>query len=214
MLLLCNIIITCNSIDKNKVIEKVPIVRNEGKVNVNQVVEGKQNTSYDSLANLKIDTSTLKGKRKYLLNQFLINQQPSSPDYDTTFDLNYDGAKDYVIGYYGQAGNGIKNRVEVYLYDRDTKCYVLNEQLSSLPNPTFYIKQKKITSFYIAGSGSGERLQWLSGKWVPTKLFRVDNTGDKSVWKIEYPIAKKKKFIVAPFEMIPPSEVLETHIDF
>ena len=98
--------------------------------------------TYDSLARAYVDTSTLQGKRSWLMNQFLIENGLSSPDYDTLFDLTYDGFQDYVIGYYGKSGTGIKNRVKVYLFKPKEECYILDEQLSDLPNPTFYIKQK------------------------------------------------------------------------
>jgi hypothetical protein len=105
--------------------------------------------TYDSLARAYVDTSTLQGKRSWLMNQFLIENGLVSPDYDTLFDLTYDGLKDFIIGYYGKSGTGIKNRVNVYLFNPKRHCYILDEQLSDLPNPTFYIKQKKITGFIL-----------------------------------------------------------------
>jgi hypothetical protein len=168
---------------------------------------------YDSLAKAYVDTSTLKGKREWIMNHFLIENTPSSSDYDTLFDITYDGFKDYVIGYYGQAGTGIKNRVKVFFYDPKNNCYILNEQLSDLPNPTFYIKQKKITGFYIGnGGGGGGRLEWLNGKWTTTKEFDVDKEGDTTKWIISYPLKRKNEIIVRPFQMIPPKDILETDI--
>ncbi len=38
------------------------------------------------------------------MNHFFIENAPSASDFDTLFDINYDGYKDYVIGYYAQAG--------------------------------------------------------------------------------------------------------------
>lgn len=170
---------------------------------------------YDSLAKAHVDTSTLKGKREWIMNHFLIENSPSSSDYDTLFDITYDGFKDYVIGYYGQAGTGIKNRVKVFFYDPKNNCYILNEQLSDLPNPTFYIKQKKITGFYIGnGGGGGGRLEWIKNKWTTTKEFEVDNESDTTKWKISYPLKKKKEVIVRPYQMIPPEDILETNINW
>lgn len=168
---------------------------------------------YDSLAKAHVDTSTLKGKREWIMNHFLIENAPSASDYDTLFDITYDGFNDYVIGYYGQAGTGIKNRVKVFFYDPKNNCYILNEQLSDLPNPTFYIKQKKITGFYIGnGGGGGGRLEWINNKWTTTKEFEVHKEGDTTKWKISYPLKKKKEVVVRPFQMIPPKEILETDI--
>jgi hypothetical protein len=171
--------------------------------------------TYDSLAKAFVDTTTLKGKREWIMNHFLIGNGLISPDFDTLFDLTYDGHKDYVIGYYGQSGTGIKNRVEVYLYDIKKNCYFLNERLSDLPNPTFYITQKMITGFYIGnGGGGGTRLEWLNNKWITTKEFDVDNEGDTTKWKISYPLEKKTEIKIRPYQMIPPSDILETKINF
>lgn len=169
--------------------------------------------TYDSLSRAHVDTSSLQGKRTWLMNQFLLENGLVLPDYDTLFDLTYDGHKDYIIGYYGKSGTGIKNRVNVYLFNPRRHSYILDEQLSNLPNPTFYIKQVKITGFYIGnGGGSGCRLEWINNKWTITKEFDVDRDGDTTKWKISYPLKKKKEFIVSPFQMIPPEEILETDI--
>jgi len=169
--------------------------------------------AYDSLAIAHVDTSTLHGKRSWLMNQFSLERGLVSPDYDTLIDLTYDGQKDYIIGYYGKSGTGIKNRVNVYLFNPKRHSYILDEKLSNLPNPTFYIKQKKITGFYIGnGGGDGSKLEWINNKWTLTKEFDVDKDGDTTKWKISYPLKKKKDVIVRPFQMIPPEEILETDI--
>jgi hypothetical protein len=178
-----------------------------------QIEETSETDPYDGLANAFFDTTTLKGKRQWIMNHFIARNKITSPDYDTLIDLTYDGHKDYVIGYYRQSGTGIKNRVNVYFYKTQCKCYILNEQLSNLPNPTFYIKQKRITGFYIGnGGGGGGRLEWLNGKWTTTKEFDVDNEGDTTKWKISYPLKKRNKIIIRPYQMIPPNDILETNI--
>ena len=169
--------------------------------------------TFDSLARAYVDTSTLQGKRSSIMNQFLLENGLVSPEYDTLFDLTYDGHKDFVVGYYGKSGTGIKNRVHIYLFNQKRHCYILDEQLSALPNPTFYIKQKKITAFYIGnGGGGGGRLEWINNHWTTTKEFEVDKDGDSTKWNISYPLKKKKEIIVRPFQMIPPEEILETGI--
>ena len=147
------------------------------------------------------------------MNQFLLENGLVSPDYDTLIDLTYDGHKDYIIGYYGKSGTGIKNRVNIYLFNPKRHSYILDEQLSNLSNPTFYIKQKKITGFYIGnGGGGGSKFEWINNIWTLTKEFDVDKDGDTTKWKISYPLKKKKNTIVRPFQMIPPEEILETDI--
>jgi len=151
------------------------------------------------------------------MNHFLIDNQPSSPDYDSLFDLNYDGHDDYVIGYYGQSGSGFKNRIQVYFFDPKQNCYHYNEQLSDLPNPSFYLDQKKITGFYIGnGGGAGGRLEWINGKWTATKEFQVksgENDEDSIFWEIDYPLLHKREKIKGLFEMIPPEEILENKLE-
>lgn len=166
-----------------------------------------------NLQNKKVSEETLKAKSQKLLKAFNEESQITSADSDTLIDLNYDGIKDFVIGYYGLSGTGIKNRIQAYLYDVKKHNYVLNEQLSDLSNPTFYIDQKKITEFYIGnGGGSGRKLEWINGKWVVTKMFEVDENEIKTVWKIIYPLKKKTEYFAKPFQMIPPKDILETNL--
>lgn len=165
--------------------------------------------------NKKVDEAILKTKSQKLLKAFNAESVITSADYDTLIDLNYDNIKDFVIGYYGQSGTGIKNRVRVFLYDIKKHNYILNEQFSGLSNPTFYIDKKKITEFYIGnGGGSGSQLEWINEKWIVTKLFEVHNNDDKTVWKITYPLQNKTENIVRPFQMIPPEDILKTNIKF
>ena len=147
------------------------------------------------------------------MDSFEIANKITIPEDDTLLDLNYDGHPDYVIGYYGQSGTGIKNRVEVFIYNPGSGNYIYDEELSSMPNPTFYMKQRKITWFYIGnGGGNGGRLQWINGRWISTKEFEVDFERDSTKWKIFYPLSKKSKTILKPYQFIPPEDILETAI--
>ncbi|MFT6246374.1 MAG: hypothetical protein ACJA0U_003588 [Salibacteraceae bacterium] len=47
---------------------------------------------------VKIDTSTLEGKREYLLREFNLANGPVRAMNDTIFDLNFDAHFDFVIG--------------------------------------------------------------------------------------------------------------------
>jgi hypothetical protein len=85
--------------------------------------------------------------------------------------------------------------------------------LSDLSNPTFYIEEKKITEFYIGnGGGSGSQLEWVNGKWVVTKMFKVDENEIKTIWKITYPLKEKTEYLARPYQMIPPKDILETKV--
>lgn len=161
----------------------------------------------DSLNHAKIDTFTISGKRDYLLRNSLIEN--FAIEYDTLFDITYDGHNDYIIGYYGLAGTGFKHHIRVFLYEDKDDCYHYNEQLSAITNPSFFISEKFITEFYIGlGAGYGSKLEWTNGRWVKTKEFNIENNGGQSVWKIFYPLQKIKDSLQLPFQMIPPPEVL------
>lgn len=189
------------------------IIKNE--LDSVQEVKPKYLDPYDSLQQVIIDTTTLAGKRENIMNHFIIDNSLSSEDYDTLLDMNYDGIEDYVIGYYGQMGTGIKNRIKVYLFDKNSKCYKLDTQLSGLSNPTFYLEQKKITAFYIGqGDGSGCKLEWINEQWITTKKFIVDSDNKNIIWNINYPLKDKPEELFLPYNMIPPAEVLETNIEY
>lgn len=165
----------------------------------------------DSLALQKIDTATVAGKRKNLLRIFQLANMATGYTMDTVFDLNFDRNDDYIIGYYGCCGTGLKNGICVYLYDPQTGCYTFDEQLSSLTNPSFYIAQKKITGFYIAhGCGGGEQLEWISNAWVCTKEFAVCNDEEHSDWEIVYPLKKDTIHKTRSYQMVPPPDILQS----
>jgi len=159
----------------------------------------------------KTDTSTLEGKRLYLKISLLKKLDPSGINYDTLIDLNYDANPDYLIAYYAQAGTGIKNEIDVYIYQKNKNNYEYHHMLSGIRNPSFYLKEKKITGFYLAnGAGGGEMYRFIKNQWTITKEFYVDNKGDSSVWEIFYPQTNKMKKIIRPYAMIPPADILPT----
>lgn len=175
----------------------------------NKVVIEENYSTIVKVSSPEIDTATLEGKRAFILNEY--------PDmtFDTLLDLNFDKDDDYIIGYYAGAGTGLKNRISVYLFDNQQNRYTFDEHLSGIANPTFYLKKKAITGFYIgAGSGEGEKLEWIGGKWVQTKTFSVANKNEsKNEWEISYPLTNKRETISMPYQMIPPKSILETSVE-
>jgi hypothetical protein len=171
---------------------------------------------FDSIPlNYLPDNINLRKKREEILTAFSKNVYTPGALYDTLVDLNYDQHRDFIIGYYGLSGTGLKHRVRIYLYSKSRNDYILNNRLSELVNPSFFIRDKKITAFYLGhGGGQGQKLEWLNGKWTLTKEFTVDNDGDGTVWKVFYPADKKEEKISLPFQMIPPPQILETNRRF
>jgi hypothetical protein len=166
---------------------------------------------YDSLFRT-IDTSTLEGKRNLIKSCALLYLCPGFT-YDTLFDLNYDGFGDYVINNYGCAGTGLKAAANVYLYNPKFKGYQFSNKLSPFVNPSFYINQKKISSFYLANGGGWCVLwEWKDKEWIVTKEIYVDNNGDSTRWEIRYPVKNDSAVIIMPYQMIPPSGILETSL--
>lgn len=157
------------------------------------------------------DTKQLQQKRQSILKSFY--HTPSvAVDYDTLVDVNYDGYRDYLISDYGASGTGYKYKIKVYVYSKRRKNYFLDEQLSSLVNPSFFIAEHKITGFYIGGGGGwGRKLEWIKNRWILTKEFDVDNNGDSTVWEVNYPLKNEKKRVIRPFQMLPPDEILESN---
>lgn len=192
----------CNSTEQKELVEK----------SITTVIDTVEEIAAP-IPQIKIDTTTLNGKREYILNWFETSEPRRYPDFDTLMDLTYDGHKDYVIGYYGSTGTGIKNRMQVFLYNKNIDNYILDSTLSDVANPTFYIGKRKITGFYIGGGGGGgHKLEWVKNKWVKTKTFTVDNDNGKGLWIIHYPLKHKTDTIHREFQMIPPDEILETDI--
>ena len=162
---------------------------------------------------VKVDESSLAIKRHAILQDFNSESEIRTADSDLQIDLNYDGAKDYVIRYYGQSGSGIKNKVQVYLFDRKSNEYKLNEQLSELSNPSFFIDKKILTEFYIGnGGGGGSKLEWRSNKWTATKTFEVEENNIKTIWKVSDLLKGTVEYFTMPFQDIPPKKILETNI--
>lgn len=160
-----------------------------------------------------IDTSTPEAQLRFIKKQFDYEYSPAGSMYDTLVDVNYDGYKDYVIGFYAGSGTGIKNGAVVYTYQLAQKKYLEDTVLSYKPNPTFYISQKKITYFYLAnGGGQGGRLTYQHGKWIEAIHFDVDNKESESAWDISYPVSGKKKTMRRPYQMVPPEDILETGV--
>jgi hypothetical protein len=168
----------------------------------------------DFSTNQKIfpDTKQLQQKRLSILKTFYYTPSVAA-DYDTLVDVNYDGYRDYLISDYGASGTGYKYKIKVYMYSTRRKTYFLDKQLSSLVNPSFFIREHKITGFYIGlGGGWGRKLEWIKNRWIITKEFDVDNNGDSTIWEVNYPLRKEKGKVIRRFQMLPPVEILESNL--
>ncbi len=201
------LLISCGS---NQTPEQVAVSSDTVKtLNDTFIIADKPDT-FDVLLS-KTDTSTLEGKRQYLKILLMKKLDPSGINYDTLIDLNYDAHPDYLIAYYAQAGTGIKNGVDVYIYQKDKNNYKYHDMLSGIRNPSFYLKEKKITGFYLAhGAGGGEMYRFIKGQWTITKEFYVDNKGDSSIWEIFYPQTNTMRKIIRPYTLRPPQDILPT----
>ena len=94
---------------------------------------------------------------------------------DTLVDLNGDHYKDILIEFYATAGTGLKNGVEVYLYDHVKQKFVACEQLNHLGNPTFYFNKKIVVGYYVGGGGgSATKLRWNGLKLDTLQNFDID----------------------------------------
>ncbi|MDG1913375.1 MAG: hypothetical protein P8I55_02155 [Crocinitomix sp.] len=166
----------------------------------------KRMARYNNILQSEINNATLQGKRDQLIRDFFTNNSPSAPDFGTLIDLNYDNYLDFIIGYYGQAGSGIKNRIEVHLFDPQKNNYKQN-QLSSIPNPSFYLEDKIITGFYL---GEGKKVEWIQYKWVTTKTTSVTYAPypDSAYSYINYPLTGKTDSVLDLYRGVPRQDIL------
>lgn len=203
-------LLLCSCSDQKQELENKNSEDIQETTQTNQPLPESEFSHYDSLKTALVDTTTLAGKREFILNQFLISNEPHGPDFDTLFDLNYDQFEDYVIGFTYPSGTGIKNGIEVYLYNKTGNSYLHDSLLSDLANPSFYLDDKMITGFYLGhGGGHGVQLERIKNKWVATKRFSVSYDENKqSIWYITLPLTGKKTEILHQYEDVPPEEIL------
>jgi len=94
---------------------------------------------------------------------------------DTLIDLNGDRYKDILIEYYGASGTGLKNRIQVFLFDPFRNKFKESEQLSNLANPTFYFNKKIITGYYVAnGGGYATKMKWDHSKFDTLEYIDIE----------------------------------------
>lgn len=166
----------------------------------------------DSLSSLVFDTTTPEGCRSAVMNRYLIENGGREPIYDSLLDLNYDRTDDYVLGWYGLAGTGLKYGWDVYLWNQKRRSYEHDTILSGIPNPSFFSKERMVTSFYLPhGIGHGEKMEWHNGAWLTTMEFMVDNNEEKSVWLLTDPKTGRVDSIKHPYEFVPPQQILRHH---
>ncbi|MFT6922517.1 MAG: hypothetical protein ACJA1C_001522 [Crocinitomicaceae bacterium] len=162
------------------------------------------------LVEVKIDTSTLEGKCKFIVDEFKSGQKHLAYVHDTLLDLNFDSYPDLIIETQLIAGRGIKNGVEAYVFDHEKSYYVRDPFISAMDNPSFYLEDNKISCFHLSfASGYGKEYEWQEGEWIIVKKFEVTNHGKSSVWKVTDDCTNTEDFFNHPFEMVPPREVIQ-----
>lgn len=170
-------------------------------------------TSYlDHLKQLVFDTTTEEGKLDFIRNKVAIELFPMEPEKDTLIDVNFDHKKDFIFTYFAQAGTGRKEGMVVYLNKGDSHFF-RDSLLSSIRNPSFFLKKKKITGYYLAnGGGECIELKYFNEKWNITKEVSMDNNEENSTWICTYPEKNSSKTFRIPYNYIPPSEIIEVDI--
>lgn len=166
----------------------------------------------DSLKKMSFDTNTYKGKLDYIRNLVAMELFPMEVNDDTLFDLNFDGIDDLVFSYYAHAGTGRKEGQFVYI-NKSEKGFVKDSLLSSIRNPSYFLKKKKITGYYLAhGGGECIELKFFNKKWNVTNIITVDNEEENTIWNCFDPLTKKHKKLKTPYTYSPPNEIIETNI--
>lgn len=163
----------------------------------------------DYLKQLVFDTTTNEGKLDFIRNQVAIELFPMESEKDTLIDVNFDHKKDFIFTYFAQAGTGRKEGVIVYINNGDHH-YIKDSLLSSIRNPSFFLKKKKITGYYLAhGGGECIELNYFNEKWNITKVVSVENHEENSKWICTFPEMNSVKTFKLPYKHIPPSEIIE-----
>jgi len=118
--------------------------------------------------------NTLKGKAANLIDALDENGDYPLAGKDTLIDLNGDKYKDILIEFYGLAGTGLKNGVDIYLFNHRKKEF-LKEPID-LPNPTFNFNNSTVVSYYIGnGGGYASKLKWNVLKLDTLESIEVNN---------------------------------------
>ena len=210
------VLIFISACKKSTTVKEVEKVKQEDTLSEQNTKE-EADVYFDSLKSLKFDTSTLEGKVKTVLNNFTIEycQRMMCPTSDTLIDLNFDGHKDLIIYYYLSSGTGLKNAVEVYLFNAKNQTFEIDSLLSRLPNPSYYVKDKTITWFYIAhGGGDGGIHVWEKGKWLLKTTYNFDHKKERGEIIITNLKTKKsQKLYTKDYIMIPPDSILRNEYD-
>lgn len=166
----------------------------------------------DQLKQLVFDTTTIEGKLDFIRNQVAIELFPIEPEKDTLIDVNFDRKKDFIFTYFAQAGTGRKEGMIVYI-NKGNHHFIKDSLLTSIRNPSFFLKKKKITGYYLAhGGGECIELNYFNEKWNITNIITVDNEEENTIWNCFDPLTKKHKKLKIPYTYSPPNEIIETNI--
>lgn len=91
------------------------------------------------------------------------------------FTTTMDRYNDILIEYYGSSGTGLKNRIQVFLFNPSQNKFKECEQLSGLANPTFYFDKKIVTGYYVAnGGGHATKMKWNDFKLDTLEYIDID----------------------------------------
>ncbi len=123
---------------------------------------------FPATSHAKADAEMRK-KAKALLHAHLHDYDPAEA-HDSLMDMNGDGYDDIIVEFYYGAGTGLKNGVDLIMYDPAKKTFDARQSIR-LVNPTFYFKKREVVSYYIASGGGEAKKQ----KWNGIKLKLIEN---------------------------------------
>lgn len=122
------------------------------------------------------DTTTISGKAEKLLWHLRDSgYYPTVTSYrDTLIDANGDRQSDLLVEYYGCCGTGIKNRAEIFLFDKSANRFLTDSPII-LSNPTFNFTNNTLVGYYVgAGGGHAYKLKWRGMELDTLEYIEID----------------------------------------
>jgi len=119
-----------------------------------------------------------------------------NPDF-ALLDFNKDGYDDLFFEYYGIAGTGEKNIIDIYFFDPIENRY--SDSCFSITNPSFFFDKDIITSYYYGlGGGRATKYQIINEKLELIECIEIDiNSSDTfraTFWYSQKPFSDTLKY--------------------
>lgn len=87
-------------------------------------------------------------------------------------DINGDDHLDLIAEYYRTSGSGVKNRVDIFLFDK--RLNKLSSEPFALDNPSYYENDIITSHYYGMGGGSAVKYQIVEKQFIPIEKISIN----------------------------------------